>query len=365
MESVACNVCHGMSFARALLWVRKDEYASRLGRLGGRSQWVMCRACGLVFQNPRPDAQDASILYAESVYRSEIKDSEVEENMEFHFRRPMNAIKWLYEQPEFESLSRVPDNKVLDIGSGYGAALVRFRELGWDPDGVEPDPGCARYAESRFSVPTKTEFLTESTWRDTNFLFMFSQHAFEHMSDPLAVAKVARTLLDKEQGLIFICVPTYRRTWSFSWPNFNTSHTYIFTHKTLGNLLSRAGFSVLGYRYFSKWDREGEVWVLAKADRSPTEIGEPGELPFWEDVWSSQCELALVPLFAFLGFVSRFSLNCYLLIKNPREFYQTSRRFRMLFDNPKQFFKKVKRKLVYNFSLLRLQFVRERRLNQR
>ena len=197
------------------------------------------------------------------------------------------------------------------------------------------------------------------------FSLVFSQHAFEHMLDPLGVARVARQILDPVEGILFICVPTYRRTWTFAWSYFNTAHTYMFTHKTLGNLLARAGFRVLRHRYFSRWDREGEVWMLAQVDRERPAGAVDESLPFRESGWRSQVELALVPLTAVLGLAGRLLLSSLLLVANPRAFFATSTRLRLLFTDPRLFVRKVGRKLRTGAKSFRLQFTRARRLEHR
>jgi len=324
---------------------------------------MICRYCGLVYQNPRPSTSEVTSLYAGEVYRREITDAEANERMEYFLRRPVNAIRWLYQQPEFLDRFEVGHGrKLLDIGSGWGGALLRFKERGWEPFGVEPDPRCAEYANARFGGATKTEFLTERTWPDLRFSLVFSQHAFEHMLDPLGIARVARQILDQEVGMLFICVPTYRKTWTFAWSYFNTAHTYMFTHKTLGNLLARAGFHVLHHRYFSSWDREGEVWVLAQVDRDRPSGVDAHSLPFRESRWRSQVELVLVPLTAALGLVGRLLLGGLLLVARPRAFFATSTRLRLLFTDPHLFVRKVDRKLRTRAKALRMQFTRDRRV---
>ena len=363
IETVACLICASRDSSHVWAWIAKDAFAVNLGMPGRRSRWVMCRSCGLVFQNPRPTLDETARLYAGEVYRKELSDAVVDERMEYFLRRPLNALAWLYDQPEFaERFGHGRGGKALDIGSGWGGALLRLKERGWEPYGVEPDPRCAEYANGRFGVPTRAEFLTEATWPDVAFSFVFSQHAFEHMLDPLAVARVARRLLDREDGLLFVCVPTYRRTGTYAWSYFNTAHTYMFTHRTLGNLLARAGFRVLRHRYFTKWDREGEVWVLAGIDRSRGATGVP--LPYHDVRWRRQLELALVPLTAVAGTLWRAVFATWLLLTRPTEFFATSSRLKLLFTDRELLRRKAARKLRNAATRFRLQFTRAKRLER-
>ena|SRR5437867_6649716 len=101
IETVSCAICDSRTALTAWVLPPKDEYALNLGHAGRRSRWVMCRCCGLVYQNPRPSTGEVASLYAGEVYRREITDAEANERMEYFLRRPVNAIRWL-------SSSRVP-----------------------------------------------------------------------------------------------------------------------------------------------------------------------------------------------------------------------------------------------------------------
>lgn len=360
METVVCNICEGSDTRRAALFVRRDEYASRIGHTGRRSTWVLCRTCGLVFQNARPDQSDVSRLYARGVYREGDDNASVNQDfLAFSLRRPIEAIAWLYQQPEFCRIaSRGQPARMIDIGSGIGGALSRFKERGWDVLGVEPDVRCAEIAEQHFGAPTWRAFLTEDSLPPGDFDFAFSQHAFEHIRDPLAVARAARKLLDARQGLLFICVPTYRRTYTYSWEYFNTAHTYIFTHSTLGNLLARAGFTVLAYRYFAEWAREGEIWILGRADRAGAGP-DPSGLPFKENILLAQTELALAPLMASAALAPRLMRGVISMLTNPSGFYTRSPRMRLLIENPRRFAAKAVHRAQRAARVLRLQFSRD------
>jgi hypothetical protein len=104
------------------------------------------------------------------------------------------------------------------------------------------------------------EFFDEDSFPAESADLVYTCHAFEHFLDPLAIARAAHTAL-RADGLLFVCVPTFRqaRVPARAW--MNSSHTFLFTHRTLGNLLSKAGFKLVAHRYHSP---EGELWLVAR-----------------------------------------------------------------------------------------------------
>src|SRR5205809_7914660 len=95
IETVSCAICDSRTALTAWVLPPKDEYALNLGHAGRRSRWVMCRCCGLVYQNPRPSTGEVASLYAGEVYRREITDAEATDGWEFFLSRPSNATRCL------------------------------------------------------------------------------------------------------------------------------------------------------------------------------------------------------------------------------------------------------------------------------
>ena len=66
MERIPCCICGGERHARVWARIAADEYAPRVPGAPRRSRWVVCRDCGLVFQNPRPDSDEVARMYSGS-----------------------------------------------------------------------------------------------------------------------------------------------------------------------------------------------------------------------------------------------------------------------------------------------------------
>lgn len=305
MERIGCAVCGGDRHAPVWARIAADEYAPRIAGAPARSRWVVCRDCGLVFQNPRPDASEISALYSGSGYRDW---SEVPERfLEYSRRRARPALQWLETLPEYRAISgRVA---ALDVGCGAGGSVRELAERGFEAYGVEPDPMLARAGSERFGVTIAAEFVNDGLFPGVEFGLVFSIHTFEHLLDPLDVVRSAHGLLTRDgstEGLLFVSVPTYARATHPAWEWMNTSHTYLFTARSLGNLLRRAGFRVLHSFYpeptYHSCSEPSELWVLAGVAERPRAVLHEREHPL-----SVQLTLAAVPFrWRVVGALRRF-----------------------------------------------------------
>jgi SAM-dependent methyltransferase len=282
LEVVACAVCGGTDGVPAVS-TPNDEYLVVLAKTARKSSWVICKACGLVFQNPRITAEDEQRLYAGQTYygaSAGITDAYVRRRLE----KPARVLAWLDCIPGFGAAGR---RRMLEIGCGIGGALRVFADHGWNVQGIEPDPDMGRDGRERFGVPIQTGFFGDDVFPANAFDFIYTNHAYEHFRDPLGISRaVARALAP--DGWLFIAVPTFRRSRGvFAWQWFNACHTYMFTHVSLGNLVRRCGLEVRAWRYPSA---DGEMWFLAQ------KTGDVRDRPTAVDDWRAvRRELMLGP----------------------------------------------------------------------
>jgi SAM-dependent methyltransferase len=309
LEVVPCAACGSPRSERARMVVPRDEMAQSLSLRDGRSAWVVCVDCGLVYQSPRPGARSVEAMYSEGGYH-ENRGGVPEHYVQYSLRRSRAALAW--------GLSYVdgPAGRALDIGCGIGGALVELRSRGWDVVGVEPDPNLAEVAVDRFQLEVRAEPLSSATFAGgESFDLAYSCHVWEHLADPADVTRVAHGLLRERRGHLLIVVPTFRRARTFAWVCFTAPHTYMFTDVTLGNILESSGFDVVASRYHAGAD--SELWILARAaDREPV----PPGLRRRDDPRRVQREIVTVPLRAPLGVPSRLAGHVKTLASDPRDF---------------------------------------------
>jgi SAM-dependent methyltransferase len=308
LEEVSCAVCGGTESEVARLRVPRDDTAAAYGLPDGRSHWVVCQTCGLVYQSPRPNAAAVDALYLGGGYHAD-RGGIPEHYVAYSLRRSVPALTWGLDQ------LGVAPGRALDIGCGIGGALVHLRERGWDVAGVEPDPELSAVARDRFGLDARTGFFDDTTFpASDSFDLAYSCHVWEHLADPVALAAAARRVLAPRNGHLFIVVPTFRQARTLAWACFTTPHTYMFTHVTLGNVLRKAGFEVITHRYAA--DADSELWLIARALPSPAGTAAP--LP--DPAERVQRELATVPLRAPLGLPGRLAKHARTLTSDPGDF---------------------------------------------
>lgn len=309
LERVACPVCGSDEHEAARMRVPRDDLAERLGTAGGRSSWVVCTACAMVFQSPRPRQAVVDDLYLGGAYH-EHRGGIPEHYVQYSLRRSVPALTWAL------GVIGGEPGRALDIGSGIGGALVELRSRGWDVVGVEPDDAMATVSRDRFGLDASTGYFEASTAADVGPVDLaYSCHVFEHLQDPDAVVEGARSVLDDRRGHLVVVVPTFRRARTLAWKCFNSSHTLMFTHVSLGNVLRRHGFEPVAHRYVGAAD--SELWLIARAGGSGATT-DGAVTP--ESVDAVQREIASVPFRMVLGLPGRARTHLRTLRADPRDF---------------------------------------------
>lgn len=152
-------------------------------------------------------------------------------------------------------------SKVLDVGCGYGDQLFFFKQIGCEVFGIEPSRHRAEFAQDLLGVEVlncgiESETIRERL-RDTGqrFDLIYLNQVFEHLNNPLGVARRLREFLS-EKGTLLIGVPDF---FSESLANYFCSivHTHSFSANALENILRLAGYrpkanlGFPGYLYFT------------------------------------------------------------------------------------------------------------------
>jgi len=137
-------------------------------------------------------------------------------------------------------------NRVIDFGCGGGYLLAALKAK--EKVGIEINP-VARKEAIKNGVKTYTKISSvTNNWADV----IISNHALEHVEEPLVILKELRKKL--KPGGRFVCVvpcETVRRLYD---PDDVNQHLYSWSPLNLGNLFKAAGYKVIESKpYIHKW----------------------------------------------------------------------------------------------------------------
>jgi len=228
LEVVACNLCQGTA---------TRPFAQRDGL-----QVVECTNCGLVYVNPRRDAEHIYQHY-NSDQSSRIQyylDVEVAD------RRTFNELLDLADRlaPQRGTL--------LDIGPNIGTCLALAHERGWDSYGVEINAEAARYCREQRGLNVIAGALDAHTYPDNSFDIVLMGDVIEHLRDPLDLMRVVQAIL-KPGGAVIISTPNIGG-WAGRLLQIKPEeHLYYFTPATMQTLLRKAGLDVVGVKSLDRY----------------------------------------------------------------------------------------------------------------
>ena len=266
----ACPAC-GASLVAA-------EYSRRDDGLAMPDVWrmVKCGRCRSIYLADRPD--DESLPYAYADYYTHQADNESATaqagglldrlingylNERFGMSRPwaLKAGYWLFRalpplRMKLDVYCRhVPaelcnrSGRLLDVGCGNGAFLLRAREMGLDVHGCEPDPMAVATC-GRLGLDVRLGDVWTAGFPDAAFDYITLNHVIEHVSDPGRLLAKLRVML-KPGGILWLGLPNpdalglsaLRQGWKGLHPPF---HLVIPSQAILSEWLRKAGFTELG-----------------------------------------------------------------------------------------------------------------------
>jgi 2-polyprenyl-3-methyl-5-hydroxy-6-metoxy-1,4-benzoquinol methylase len=240
MEEITCTLCGSQQWT---LYGRIPDLL--LNRRNVVSQLVQCKACGLVYQNPRPTLEAIGIHYPSEDYEP------YTDQMATH--QP-----WLLRQVMAYGMGKrrrfvtryCQGGRLLDLGCSVGTFLTGMQHLdNWELFGVEINPDVAQIARQRYTLNVFTGTLEEAAYPDDHFDVVTMWDVLEHLHDPVGTLQEINRIL-KPGGIVVIRVPNLAsldaRLFGNAWAGLDAPrHLYVFTPKTLAVALEKAGFSVV------------------------------------------------------------------------------------------------------------------------
>jgi SAM-dependent methyltransferase len=231
-ESVRCNLCHADNFD-----VLISHGIDRRHHLPGEFQLVKCRACSLVYLNPRPSAQALTAYYPPD-YAPYIQQGLVGK-----------LTRWLRKREAAVLRRALPaGGEVLEVGCAAGDLLVPLRDSGFHVTGVELSDHAATTARTRHHLDVHTGTITNAPLAGRTFDAVIMRSVIEHVPDPKGDLQKAASLL-RPGGLLVLrtdnVASTDARLFRSLWYGFDfPRHLTLFSPTTLVSCVQSAGLEV-------------------------------------------------------------------------------------------------------------------------
>lgn len=220
--TIPCNLCGEKEVA----------ILSNRSRSGKPLQTVICRACGLVWSDPRP--HEARHFY-EDEYRLAYKQT--------YSPKPKHVLRaGKVALSRFEKIAELLSTRkaVLDVGTGGGEFAYLLQSLGHSVSGVEPNRGYAEYSIQEYGLTVQVGFVQDATFPLGSFDVVTIWHVLEHTEDPGGVLELLRSWL-KVDGVLVVEVPNVESTCQAPKNTFHEAHLYNFNVVSLRRLAKKHG----------------------------------------------------------------------------------------------------------------------------
>jgi len=235
---IPCDLCGNTRCA--FLFEAKD----RLHGYEGTFTYVRCQNCGLVYMNPQISSEDIVNFYPDDYAPHQAIPASKKKNYNAYKAK---LKKRLPMASAFNHLT--PKSRLLDVGCGNGAFLNKIRILtGCQVYGVDVSKAAADVAKHAYGLNILTGTVLESDFPASCFDVITMWSCLEHVNNPSEVLQKLYTLL-KQDGNCVISTPNFdslnAKIFKDKWYHLDCPrHLYIFTPKTITDLLQKSSFVV-------------------------------------------------------------------------------------------------------------------------
>ena len=222
----------------------------------GGFSFARCPRCGLLRQDPQPEAAAVAARYAGAEYLA------YEEANQLAYRdlelRTLGDLGLDEAAAPLFAAAAAADRRprALDVGCATGALLDALRERGWEPEGVEIGAAMAEYGRARYGLAIKACALEEAGFEDGRFALVHASHLVEHLNDPASFLDEALRVL-APGGLLVLTTPNAEgfqaRLLGPAWRSAINDHLYLFSARTLEALLESRGLVPLRRVTWGGW----------------------------------------------------------------------------------------------------------------
>ena len=192
---------------------------------------------------------NCNLLYANSIYSNKLMN-ELYIDSEFYYGSEINNLKYTYGKIiNYSSKYLESKDTFLDIGCGNGFLLEKALTLGWsNVRGVEPSKKTYTISNKLTRKYIKCGFFNKNDYNNETFDLVFFAMIIEHISDVNKFLNGIYSIL-KPGGLLIgiahdeMALPA--RILKDRHAIINDEHVYVFSNKTLLQILKKNKFSIL------------------------------------------------------------------------------------------------------------------------
>jgi 2-polyprenyl-3-methyl-5-hydroxy-6-metoxy-1,4-benzoquinol methylase len=232
LTETSCNICGAGNFTVL--------YASGVAQV---NQIVKCSGCGLIYANPRRQAD-----HVELEWWPDDPNFDIEKEAPQRIEKERLQIRDLNITREHLKGLHPARGKLVEVGSSFGYVLDAFQRDGWDVLGIEPDRNAAKYASNKLNISTINSTLEPAALAAESAEVVVMLHVIEHVPDPIGTLREIWRVL-KPGGHLILETPRYdtamywvlgRRERSISCDG----HIFFFTSDSLRKAYTVAGFQL-------------------------------------------------------------------------------------------------------------------------
>lgn len=193
-------------------------------------QWVKCKDCGLLRSDPVIEL-NLDKLYEEST---------------FDYSTESITLGRTYIRLLRKVSKRLNYGSVLEIGGGNGFFLDAALDSGVKAIcGIEPSREAIDSSSERVKPHMIQSMLTSEVVKNLNYDVVTIFHVLDHLPDPLDSLRTCRDATSPGGAILIAvhnCESISARLLKSRSPIFDVEHTYLYSKKTLRDLLLKAGY---------------------------------------------------------------------------------------------------------------------------
>jgi len=212
------------------------EVLSQKDRYGLPVTMVICKKCGLIYQNPRLDDESSKGFY-QKLYRKLYETSTIQECFNNQYNRGKRIIYWLCSK-------KILPRKVVEIGCGAGGILKAFQNYGAEVFGVDFDEDYINYGRSK-GLKLEVGGVEKVPHQYSDCVIL--SHVLEHFSNMQKELDVIHDLLSPK-GWLYVELPGIFNLKQYSYDflrSLQNAHNFYFTLGTLEQTLSSYGWELV------------------------------------------------------------------------------------------------------------------------